>query len=72
MGCEVHLSDGDVVRLASEPDGIVVTLARALDREPVTDDPHGPLVPRGFALFHDLDSAEVWVNAAQVAAIRPT
>jgi hypothetical protein len=71
MGCEIHLSDGEVVRLASESDGIVVTLARALDREPVTDDPQEPLVPRGFALFHDLEGAEVWVNAAQVAAIRP-
>jgi hypothetical protein len=70
MGTEMHLSDGEIVKLTGESDGVVVALARALDRGHTDGD--DPLVPRGFALFQDLGGEEVWVNAAQVASIRPT
>jgi hypothetical protein len=72
MGTVINLSDGRSVQLADDSETIVVSLAQALDREHSTHEERGPLVPKGFALFQELEGGAIWVNAAQIASIRQT
>lgn len=69
MGTLITTSDGHVVELSSDFDGIVTVVADALDRQKSTDDERGRRIPRGFCRFHTIDGREVVVNAEQIAWI---
>jgi hypothetical protein len=71
VGTIIHTSDGGKVGLSGEPDGIIASIAHALDQER-SEDKLGQLTPRGFLPFTLPQGTQVWVNAAQIARIEKT
>jgi hypothetical protein len=72
MGTIIHLSDGNVVRLSGEPEGIIKGIASALDTDRTTQDELGGVLPKGFVLYTLPQGPQRWVNTAQITSIVKT
>ncbi len=67
----IYTSDGGKVDRSGEPDGIIASIAHALDQEG-SEDKLGRLTPRGFLPFTSPQGTQLWVNAAQITRVEQT
>ena len=58
MGVLIHMSDGATVGLSGEPDGILGSIASALDQQRATDE-QGKVLPKGFLVFTEPRGTQV-------------